>query len=484
MREEIHLLLGHEPRVIAGVAPTTTVLEWLRTREYACGTKEGCAEGDCGACTVALGEPDGVGGVRYRPVNACILLVPALDGRQLLTVEHMRAADGALHPVQRALVERHGSQCGFCTPGFVMSLFAQYHSGRGAARGEINEALAGNLCRCTGYRPIADAAADSCAAPAGDQFSATAAATAARLAALPATPLDIGHAEGRYLAPRTLAELGALYAAHPTATLVAGATDVGLWVTKERRAMPLVIGLDRVAGLSDIAVTDTALRIGAGALYEDALAILAADWPELGVMLRRLGSRQIRNRGTIGGNLGTASPIGDMAPALLALDATLTLRHGDTERALPLREFFLGYRRTALLPGEFIASIAVPRPAAGETLRVYKVSKRFEEDISAVCTAFWLRVEDGTVRDLRVAFGGMAATPLRVPGVEAALIGQSWTRETVARGMAAMDAALHPIGDMRASARYRSTVARNLLLRLWLETSGQPARTRLLDNAA
>lgn len=483
MREEIHLLLGHEPRVIVGVAPTTTVLEWLRTREYACGTKEGCAEGDCGACTVALGEPDGQGGVHYRPVNACILFVPALDGRQLLTVEHMRAADGALHPVQRALVEHHGSQCGFCTPGFVMSLFAQYHAGRGAGRGEINEALAGNLCRCTGYRPIADAAFDACAAPVGDQFS-DGAVTAARLLAMPATPLAIDHADGRYFAPRTLAELGTLYADHPSATLVAGATDVGLWITKERRAMPLVIGLDRVAGLSDIAVTDRALWIGAGALYEDALATLAADWPEFSVMLRRLGSRQIRNRGTIGGNLGTASPIGDMAPALLALDATLTLRHGDMERELPLREFFLGYRQTALRPGEFIASIAMPRSEQGGTLRVYKVSKRFEEDVSAVCAAFWLCVEDGTVRNLRVAFGGMAATPLRVPEVEAALIGKAWTRETVARGMAAMDAALHPIGDMRASAQYRSTVARNLLLRLWLETSGQPARTRLLDNAA
>ncbi len=348
MHDTIRFLLGDAERTIAGVPPTRTVLEWLRGEARACGTKEGCAEGDCGACTVVLGEPDG-DAMRWRAVNACILFVPALDGRQLLTVEHLRDPDGTLHPVQQAMVAYHGSQCGFCTPGFVMSLFALYHAGSAPDRQAANEALAGNLCRCTGYRPILDAAREACTGVPADRFAARAADTAARLRAMAADePLDYSADGGRFLAPRTTEQLAAAVEAHPDATILAGGTDVGLWVTKLHKPLPTVIAIERVAGFGRVEQRDGVLEIGAGATYEDALTAIAAHWPDFARMVRRLGSRQIRNRGTLGGNVANASPIGDTPPALIALNATLVLRAGDVQRRLPAEDFFRGYRKTAL----------------------------------------------------------------------------------------------------------------------------------------
>jgi xanthine dehydrogenase small subunit len=471
VRDTIRFLLGEEDRAIAGVSPTRTVLEWLRGEARACGTKEGCAEGDCGACTVVLGEPHG-DGMRWQAVNACILFLPALDGRQLLTVEHLRGADGTLHPVQQAMVGQHGSQCGFCTPGFVMSLFALYHAGAVPDRRATNEALAGNLCRCTGYRPIVDAARAACTGVADDRFATGAAATAARLRALASDePLEILAEGEHFLAPRTVAELAEAVQAHPDATILAGGTDVGLWVTKLHKALPTVIAVERVVGFADVEVRDGALCIGAGATYEAALGPIARHWPDFARMMRRLGSRQIRNRGTIGGNVANASPIGDTPPALIALDATLVLRRGETQRRLPAEDFFLGYRKTALAKGEFLEAVEIPLPLADDGFAIYKVSKRFEQDISAVCGAFRLRLAGGTVADIRIGFGGMAAVPKRASATEAALAGKPWTRATVDAAMDVLGQEFSPLTDMRASAEYRRMVSKNLLLRFWLETT-------------
>lgn len=485
MRDTIRFLFGDEEQQIRGLSPTTTVLQWLRTTARATGTKEGCAEGDCGACTVVLGKPD-AGGMSYRAVNACILFIPALDGRQLLTVEHLRGPDGSLHPVQQAIVDQHASQCGFCTPGFVMSLFALYHAGRSPLRGEVNEALAGNLCRCTGYRPIIAAARQACAGAADDRFSAAAAATAAQLRALGGDePLAVQCGGERFLAPRSIEQLTELLRYFPDATLLAGGTDVGLWVSKQHRALPTVIALEGVRELARIEETDAAIRIGAGVPYEDALDVLERHWPDFGGLIRRIGSRQIRNRGTIGGNIANASPIGDCAPALIALDATLLLRDGPDQRTLPVESFFLGYRKTDLHRAEFIERIDLPRPLPGQEFRVYKVSKRFEQDISAVCGAFRLTQQDGAVRDIRIAYGGVAATPVRARGTEQVLLGRSWTRASVEASMRALDGELAPISDLRASAAYRQALARNLLLKFLLETAPErTGRTRVLEDAA
>ncbi len=459
MREAISFLLDDRAVTVSGLSPTTTVLDYLRTVLKLTGTKEGCAEGDCGACTVMLGEPDATGW-RYKAVNACILFVPALDGKRLLTVEHLRGRDGGAHPVQRAMVDRHASQCGFCTPGFVMSLTVLHESGTRPSRAEIDEALAGNLCRCTGYRPIVDAAVDAMAVE-----RAVAGAEAPAVVGSLAYRAD----EAVYLAPRSVAELDEAVGHNPGAVLVAGGTDLGLVVTKQHRALPALIALEGVAEIAGVAETDDTIAIGAAATYETALPILERHYPSLGAMMRRIGSRQIRNRGTVGGNIANASPIGDMPPALLALDASLVLRGGGRERVVKLDAFFTGYRQTVLGPGEFILRIDVPRPTPDVRLHCYKVAKRFDQDISAVCGAFRLVLDGGIVRSIRIGFGGMAATPARARLTEAALLGEAWTEATVRRAMDALDADFSPLSDMRASAGYRRTVARNLLLKLFVE---------------
>jgi len=475
----IRFILDGAVRELEGVDPTLTVLRWLREVERRTGTKEGCAEGDCGACTVVLVALER-GELRYRAVNACLLFLPALDGKALLTVESLCRPGEPLHPVQAAMVDCHASQCGFCTPGFVMSLTALYESEPAPSRQRLDEVLAGNLCRCTGYRPIVEAAGQAWASAAGSRLEAQQAALRAQLEGIARQDgLELCFEGRRFLVPRTLAEAARLAAAHPTAHLLAGATDAGLWVTKQRRTLETVIWLAAVPELTRVEVTPTHVEVGAAASYTDALGPLEAEHPDLGALLRRIGSTQIRNVGTLGGNLANASPIGDTAPALLALDATVVARLGEVERELPLHAFFTGYRKTALAPGELLTRVRVPRRAPGRQFRAYKVAKRFDQDISTVCGAFAVELERGHVSFARVAFGGMAATPVRVPACEQALLGRPFTQATLAQAVQALDAALAPLSDFRGSAAYRRLVAGNLLRKFHLETGGPSAPTRL-----
>jgi xanthine dehydrogenase small subunit len=471
-------------REIAGVPATRTVLQHLREDLRCTGTKEGCAEGDCGACTVVVGELDAHGALALKAVNACIQFVPTLDGRALFTVEDLRAADGALHPVQQAMVDCHGSQCGFCTPGFVMSMWALYENQPASAglpaRDEINAALSGNLCRCTGYRPIVDAAQkmfDDARHPrvALDRETvATALRALQRASTFEYTAPDARGASfgsSTFYAPVTLEAFASLRAQHPDARIVAGSTDVGLWVTKQFRDLGDVLYVGNVAELKAIARDAQTLTIGAAATLEDAFAALAADYPELAELWTRFASLPIRNAGTLGGNVANGSPIGDSMPALLALGAEVVLRNDRTTRTLPLDAFYTGYQKTALAAGEFVSALRVPRPAGDLRWRTYKVAKRYDQDISAVCAAFALHVApDRTIRTARVAFGGMAATPKRAAQTEAALTGATWGEATVRRAMESLGADYQPLTDMRASSAYRLKVARNLLWRFYLET--------------
>ena len=466
MRDEIRFILGDKPHGIRDVAPTTTVLEYLRANGLT-GTKEGCAEGDCGACTCIVAAP-GAAGVAYKAVNTCIMFVPALDGKQLITVEHLQSADGALHPVQQAMVDNHASQCGFCTPGFVMSLAALHQNNPSPTRAEVNDELAGNLCRCTGYRPIVDAAL-SLKPGAGFAVPDFGALDTAAMLAI----------DNAYFAPRSVAELADTLLAHPSATIAAGTTDVGLWVTKLHRDLGTVVALDAVFDMRGIVEADGFIRIGAMATYEDAMAVLSAHYPDLGLLIRRIGSKQIRNRGTIGGNIANGSPIGDSPPALIAIGAVLVLRKGSEQRRMKLEDFFLGYRKTALQPGEFVERIDVPLPAPDAVFRCYKISKRFDQDISAVCAAFLITLSHGVVSAIRSGWGGMAATPAMSKQAEAAMLGKPWNENTLLAAMKALDSDFTPLTDMRASATYRATVARNLLRKLFVETTADTPRIRL-----
>ncbi len=467
-----------------GFAPAETLLDHLRLHERALGTKEGCAEGDCGACTVAVGRLRD-GRPVYEPVNACIQLLGMVDGAEVVTADDLAPSSRRLHPVQQALVEAHASQCGFCTPGFVMSLFALYHAGVRADRATVNDWLAGNLCRCTGYRPIADAALACCTGEADDAYSERAPETARRLAALAGDEDDhlfAGGEDAFFAAPATEDALAALAARYPDATLVAGATDVGLWITKQLRDLPRIVHTGRVASLHEVLERSDRVEIGAAATYAEAEPVLRALDPDVGEMLRRLGSKQVRAAGTIGGNIANGSPIGDSPPVLIALGATIELRLGEARRTLPLEDFFIDYGRQDRNPGEVLTRIVVPRPGPAEHFRCYKISKRFDQDISALLGAFRLRVQEGRVAEARIAYGGMAATPKRARRAERAAAGLRLDEPAAWPAAAeALAEDFSPIDDHRASAAYRMRVARSLLVKALAEVAGRPsAETRVV----
>jgi xanthine dehydrogenase small subunit len=458
---------------LGGFAPHTTLLDYLRLSEKSRGTKEGCGEGDCGACTVALGSLRD-GRIGYEPVNACIVLLGQIDGKELVTVEDL-APRGELHPVQRALVDHHGSQCGFCTPGFVMSLFCLYHSGRAATRQDIVDQIAGNLCRCTGYRPIVDAAVAVCK---GD----------ARAAPRIEVPLwddedvFIGDERRFFAAPASLDALASLARTHPDAVILAGATDVGLWITKQLRDLPKIMHIGRVNELHAIENIDGRLVLGSAVTYAEAEPHLGAIDPDIAELLRRLGSKQVRAMGTVGGNIANGSPIGDMPPVLMALGATIELRKGEATRRLPLEQFFIAYGRQDRALGEILTLITIPKLGAQDAFRCYKISKRFDQDISAVMAAFKFTLAGRRVERARVAFGGMAATPKRARATEAALAGLSLDdRESWRLAAPAIEQDFLPIDDHRASAAYRLETARALLIKALTEVAGErTSRTRVV----
>ncbi|VAW11338.1 Xanthine dehydrogenase iron-sulfur subunit / Xanthine dehydrogenase, FAD binding subunit [hydrothermal vent metagenome] len=478
MRHTVRFLLGDDLIEIENPDPTETVLNWLRLRAGRPGTKEGCAEGDCGACTVVVARPDrqggGRGGLSYRAINPCIQFLPTLDGGQLLTVEDLSAPDAPLHGVQQAMVDHHGSQCGFCTPGVVMSLFAATKN-KAQSRDDLKRALAGNLCRCTGYGPILTAGEAILTAPANDDFDTGAGEVSARLLALDdGETVALKAGAKRYFSPVSLAELDALLAREPHAHIIAGLTDVGLWVTKQGRRLETLIFLGRVAELAHVAETDGVLDIAAGVTLNEATPYLADFSPGLGELLRRFASNQIRNCATVCGNIANGSPIGDLPPALIALKAELVLRRNGKRRTVALEDFFIDYGRQDRAPGELVETVRIPRPGPEWKFRCYKISKRFEQDISAVMAAFAVRVTDGGVAQVRLAYGGMAGVPKRAAEAEAALTGKPFTEANIQLAMAALALDFAPLDDMRASAAYRLAVARNLLLKFFheVETPG------------
>ena len=471
----IRFVLNGKPVETDVADPTRTVLQFLREDLRMTGTKEGCAEGDCGACTVVVVEIDRSGkDITLKTINSCIQFLPTLDGKELITVEGLHGKDGGLHPVQQAMVEQHGSQCGFCTPGFVMSLYALYRTNPEPSRREIDDALAGNLCRCTGYRPIIAAA--QVMHKQDDDWNAQ-----QHLEALGAVrregDLALEKNGRRFFAPQDIATFAGVYEQYPDAIILAGGTDIGLWVTKQHRELATVIYTGRVAELLALRTSASHLEIGGAVSITQASAAIVEQYPDLDELFRRFASPPIRNAGTLGGNVANGSPIGDSMPALMVLGASLILRRGDQERELGLDEFYHDYQVNDLQPGEFVACIRVPLARDGLRVASHKWSKRFDQDISAVCTAYSLELDGETVARFRMACGGLAATIRHARRCEQVINDAPWTAETIDRACAALAEDFSPISDMRASADIRLVAVQNLLRRFWMESRGEAEET-------
>ena len=483
----VRFSLNGTPVEVGDLPPTRTVLQYLRQSAHLTGTKEGCAEGDCGACTVVeadLGE-DGQT-VRYRAINACIQFLPALHGKALITVDGLSDGQARLgaHPVQQAMVAQHGSQCGFCTPGFVMSLYALHQSPRAEqplVRTDIDEVLAGNLCRCTGYRPIVDAALAALEAPRDLDFEKRLRSQLQALRKANTASLVLDGPQTRWYSPRTESELARCLAAHPDARIIAGSTDVGLWATKQLRSFDKLVYVGDITSLKRVRASKAYLEIGAAVTWTEAMPALIAAYPQMRELLQRFASPPVRNAATVGGNIANGSPIGDSMPGFIALGASIVLRSAKGERVMPLEAFYLAYQKNALAPGEYVAALRVPPMGPGMEFRTYKLSKRIDQDISALCMAICVTLDAGRIGEARIACGGMAATPKRATHTEVALIGSSVGAPALQTARAALEQDFQPIGDMRASANYRMLAAQNLLTRFFLEIGGARQAVRLAD---
>jgi len=480
-RKTVRFLLGWDAIEVSVQDTHQTVLQYLRNTARLCGTKEGCAEGDCGACSVMIGEwVDGV--VSYRTLNSCILFLTGLDGKQVLTIEHV-SVEG-LHPVQAAMVEFHGSQCGFCTPGIVMSLVAHHLNQGGLERVDIDDSLAGNLCRCTGYGPIISAAKSAMGKSINSELENCFSRARQQLEswADEDSPLLIVTTDDTYFSPKTQAQLSRFLGVHPGSTIVAGATDVGLWITKHGRRLSSIVSLGAVRDFTGIVETDTHIEIGANVTYAQAEQVFSGLSTSLGGLVRRIGGRQIRNSGTVCGNIANGSPVGDLPPVFMALGSLLTLNSSQGQRSLPIEEYFIAYGEQDRRSGEYVASVKIQKPVG--TFRCYKVSKRFDQDISSVLGAFQIEIHAGKVVSARIAFGGMAGIPQRARGCEVALTGAEWNARTIDRAKSALDRDFQPLTDARATQAYRQLVARNLLERFYLEQQSPDLVTQLSDRSA
>ncbi len=480
-RAEIRFLLNDEPVVLSTVGSNDMLLDFLRIDRRLTGTKEGCAEGDCGACTVLVGRMAD-GELSYKPLNACIRFLASVDGCHVVTVEHLRGQGGGLHPVQQAMVDHHGSQCGFCTPGFVMALYALWMENEAPSDRQIESALQGNLCRCTGYEPIITAARamGTMGSPAQDWLTTERDRVVERLMAWQdGSRVDIASNDDRVLLPADVDDFATLLEAHPEATIVAGATDVGLWVTKFLRPISPAIFIGHLHALASVEMGAGAVRIGANVTYSDFETVVREAFPHLDDLWDRIAGWQVRSMGTIGGNVANGSPIGDTPPVLIAMGAAVELRHGNARRSMQLEDFFIDYGKQDRKTGEFVEAITIPRSAKGAHHAAYKISKRRDEDISSVCAAFNITVENHVITDARIAFGGMAATPKRAAGAEAALIGKPWSEQSLLSAAAVLDQDFSPLSDWRATAEYRLQVSRNLFRRFWLEKGAGSDGVRL-----
>ncbi|NVK57242.1 MAG: xanthine dehydrogenase small subunit [Alteromonadaceae bacterium] len=473
----IKFLLNNELVTLDKKLAEVTVLQYLRDNKALKGSKEGCASGDCGACTVVLGEiaPDQQS-IHYRSINSCITLLASLHGKQLISIEHL-SQGGVLHPVQQSLVEHHGSQCGFCTPGIVMSMFALYHAKTTVDRTTINTALSGNLCRCTGYRPIIEATQESCGIPDGgrepDQFTSREPHTLATLKALQDDIAEQASVNNVFL-PQSRTAVSALLAQYPDARFVAGSTDLALEYTQQLKSLPTLISTTRVKECRALTITDEHITVGAALPLNDITPVLTTHFPTLHELIDRFASVPVRNQATLGGNVANASPIGDMPPVLLALNASIVIDNGSDYRTVPASDFFTGYRQTVLTSKEWISAIEFPRLSTAMQLKAYKVSKRHEDDISAVCAVFKLELDGTTVKSLRTGFGGVAATPVSCAELEAQMTGKDWQNATLrTEGMQILSQAFTPIDDVRASAAYRKQLLANLWQRFWFETQSE-----------
>ena len=481
----IQFLLNNEAVILDNVDPNMTVLQYLREVRLSSGTKEGCASGDCGACTVVLAElsANNANELTYKSINSCITFVGSLHGKQIISVEHLKQ-DKNLHHVQQAIVDNHASQCGFCTPGFVMSTFALHKTNDSPTREEAIKALAGNLCRCTGYRSIIDAAMTPSSQMLDDSFAKNYSQTINQLTKIQkAENVELLGSKKQYFAPKNVSELSRKILKKPQATLVAGGTDLALSVTQNLVSIEELVYLGDVFELNQIDEDENEMIIGSAVPYTQFSPVLEKEYPELGEMIERIGSKQIRNTGTLGGNIGNASPIGDMPPALIALGAEMTLQCGEQQRKVLVEDYFVGYKKTILAESEFIREIFIPKSKETQLLKLYKISKRFDDDISAVLAAIFIEIDSGKVKTIRIAFGGMAEIPKRAKNCELALLSKTFNQENITLAQQALSKDFKPMTDVRASEEYRMKVAQNLIQKCYLELTQKNIETRVINYA-